>query len=161
MLRSTIAAALLVGAVGITGGGAAVAARRPSGIDVKVNDQGTLGRKIATVRSGKCRLRRGSFSFHADARGLSLDVDIDDWKGYRHTYLLTVDSKGKVFVDRANQSNGAYSSEFAIPGSKTGTVSAVRFRRKGSVIRIGAPDLPNFDYSRFLYLRGAARCERR
>lgn len=161
MLRCTIAATLLVGAVGLTGGGAALAARRPGGIDVKVNDHGTIGRKIATVRSGRCRLRGGSFSFRADARGLNLDVEIDAWKGYRHTYLLTVDSKGKLFVVRANRSNGSYSSEYAIPGSKTGTVSAVRFRRKGSVIRIGAPDLPNFDYSRFLYLRGAARCSPR
>jgi len=40
-------------------------------------------------------------------------------------------------------------------------MATVRFAGRGSVIRIGAPDLPNFDYSRFLLLSGAARCRHR
>jgi len=147
--------------VGIASLGTAGAAHGPAGIRIKQNRNGAVGPLLATVRSGRCRLAGGSFHFRAAGRRLSLHVDLDDWKGYKHRYQLTVGSPGKVFVDRANQSNGAYSSEFAIPGSTTGTTATVEFRHRGSVIRIGAPDLPNFDYSRFLLLSGAARCVHR
>lgn len=130
----------------------------PSGIKIRVNRNGSIGRLLGTIRTGRCRLRGGSFRFRAGDPKLSVHVAIDDWKGFGHRYALTVGSPGKVFVDRANRGNGAYSTEFAIPGSTAGTTAVVRFAAKGSRISIGAPDLPNFDYSRFIYLRGAARC---
>jgi len=137
------------------------AADRPAGITVKLNRNGTIGRLLGTVRKGRCHLEGDSFRFRADRRGLSLHVDIDEWQGYGHRYSLTVGSPGKVFVDRAGVDNGAYSSEFAIPGSMAGTAAVVEFRHKGRAIHVGAPDLPNFDYSGFLLLSGAARCVRR
>jgi hypothetical protein len=135
---------------------AAGAAKGPSGIAIKRND-GSVGALLGTIRKGECRLSHGVYHFRAGDQKLSLEVEIDKWKGFHHRYLLTVGSPGKVsVVIRGN--NGSYSSDYAIPGSMAGTVTAVTFRHNGKVISIGAPDLPNFNFSGFLYVRGAVRC---
>jgi hypothetical protein len=135
---------------------AAGAAKGPSGITIKRND-GSPGVLLGKIRKGECRLSHGAFHFRAGNQKLSLEVELDKWKGFHHRYLLTVGSPGRVFVViRGN--NGSYSSDYAIAGSKAGTVTVVTFRRSGKVISVGTPDLPNFNFSGFLYVRGAASC---
>ena len=140
-------------AFGLGGLAASAAPKPPSGIKIDRR----LGSTLGTVQEGTCKLRGGTFHFSAANDNFSLYVRINGWKGFGHRYLFTTNSKGGVHVTD-NYGNG-YDTSFRIPGSKAAGVAAfVLFHRNGATISVGAPDLPNRDFSDFLKIKGEAAC---
>ena len=125
----------------------------PAGIRLTLK----FGRSLGKIHKGECTVRGGVFSFSGNNANASLYVEIGNWKGYGKRYQLTPTSKGRIKV--ISNAGDQYNTRFTVPGSNTAGVAAdVLFRHKGATVSVGAPDLPNSDFSDFLKAQGEAAC---
>ena len=146
-------------AVTVAFGVAALAAlakpQPPTGIKLQLK----FGHSLGKIRKGNCKVEGGVFNFNGENGNAAMYVQIGNWKGYGKRYQLTPTSKGRIKV--VSNAGDQYNTRFTVPGSNTAGVAAdVLFRQNGATIAVGAPDLPNSDFTDFLKIQGEAACAR-
>lgn len=151
---------LVSAAVAVIVGAALVA---PAGASIRIYDSDS-GAFLAEVRKASCKLKRDRdgrfFIAHSEStnRAFTLNVNIQDWQGFREEYEFYPGVRDPNFF--VTSSAGVFSNVFPIPGIQPGTIAAggARFRRGGRQLRLGVYLAPSRDLTRGVKFAGGMQC---